>query len=268
MPSIPPKLVNRGPAGLRDKAPAELPKTVVVVTPSVKINNISQDLRDKGMVVPIGSLVYDPDNARLHPERNIQSIKDSLNAYSQAKPVVVQKWTDAARAEADAAGIALVDYPQTNHVVTGNGTKQSAEEMGWTELAATFMDMTDAEAAGYGLADNRTAELAKWDFATVARLDKLVSDAGLSMAGWTMDELEVLRAADWTPPAIDESLFTTNGDGGEQGPLLVSFTVEQHQPVAHAVETIRQVLGNPEMDQAEALQYVCQDWLASKSVAT
>lgn len=150
------------------------------------INNINPELRDKGMVVPIGILIYDPDNARLHPERNMQAIKESLNAYGQTGPVIVQRWRDSVqdrRAET-----------QTNHVVAGNGRLQAARELGWTEIAATFIDMTDLQAAGYGLADNRTAELAEWDLKTVARLEQLVAEAGQSVVGWTTEEITALRA--------------------------------------------------------------------------
>lgn len=251
-----PKLVNRGAAGLLNQLPGEKKHQEIPTTvprPD-RVNYISQDLRDKGMVVPISTLTYDPDNARLHPEHNLTAIKESLVNYSQAKPVVVQKWTDAAKA----AGL-----PQTNHVVTGNGTMQAASELGWTELAATFMDLTDAEAAGYGLADNRTAELAKWDFEVVARLDKIVSEAGLAMAGWSLDELEVLRAADWVPPAIDDSVVVGGGSGSDDQ-LIYSFTPDLHEPVSQAINAIRTVLGDQTLDQAQCLAHVCRDWLASK----
>lgn len=189
------------------------------------------------MAVDISTLSFDPDNARLHPERNLEAIRQSLADYGQVKPIVVRK--------------------QTNTVVAGNGTLDAAKSMGWTKLAAVFIDMTEAEAAGYGLADNRTAELAKWDFETVARLEKLVSDAGLSMAGWSLDELEVLRAADWTPPAIDDSAGFEGSKGSEE--LLISFTPDQDEVVTAAVDKARQTLGD--LDKVECIVAVCRHWL-------
>lgn len=144
-----------------------------------KKNNISKGLRP--LIVDIEGLVPDPMNARLHPDRNLDSIKASLNLYGQLKALVVRKGT--------------------NVVIAGNGTLEAAKALGWTKIAANFEEFeSDAAAAGYGLADNRTAELAKWDFETVARIDKLLADAGHGMVGWSLDELEVLRMADWTPP--------------------------------------------------------------------
>lgn len=128
------KLVNRGPFGLLNKLPAgakasPLPAAVPVV------DYIASDLRE--FAVPIDSVIRDPNNARMHPERNLEAIRQSLCLYSQVKPVVVRR--------------------QTRVVMAGNGTWEAAKSLGWTKIAATFVDMSDVQAAGYGLADNRTA---------------------------------------------------------------------------------------------------------------
>lgn len=176
MPPIKPKLVNRGTAGLLSKQPAKpangeshkpgepapRPKTFNKIAPALKPH-----------IVPIDSLTPDPNNARLHPDRNLESIMDSLAFYGQVKPVVVRD--------------------QTGVVMAGNGTMAAAKAMGWTKLAAIRVPMTDAEAAGYGLADNRTAELARWDFEVVARLDRIISEAGGQNVGWSIEELTALR---------------------------------------------------------------------------
>ena len=246
MPSIPttnnkPKLVNRGPAGLlsrvpskpasvqdQQSAPAEPAQQV-----AAPINKIAPSL--EALIVDISSLTADPDNARLHPERNMEAICQSLQMYGQVKPVVVQK--------------------SRMKVVAGNGTMEGAIRLGWTKLAASIVEMTDVEAAGYGLADNRSAELAKWDFEVVARLDKLCLEAGHGSIGWSTDELEVLRAADWTPPVIDEEDgFSTDRDSK----LLVSFTAEQHDYIEKAIHLIRQLLDDPKLDQADCLVKACQ----------
>jgi hypothetical protein len=43
------------------------------------------------LLVEVGSLVHDPNNARLHDERNIEAIRASLKRYKQRKPIVVHK---------------------------------------------------------------------------------------------------------------------------------------------------------------------------------
>lgn len=240
MPKIPqrPKLVNRGPAGLLKKTGVH-PTDGKIEHPSRKAKfRIAPPLQQ--LAVDIESLVPDPDNARVHPERNMEAIKESLDTYGQVKPIVVRKGN--------------------NVVVAGNGTMEAAKQLGWKKIAAVFVELTDAEAAGYGLADNRTAELAKWDFEVVARLDKLINAQGLPLTGWSDDELEVLRAAEWVPPQEDGSeAFGGNGDGKDE-PLIIGFNPDQYEIVGKAIESLRGRDGL-KVKQDDALVTICTEWM-------
>lgn len=236
-----PQLVNRGPAGLLKKLPktGEQPQATKQDNGKGALNNIALSLRE--LVVPISQLTPDPMNARLHPERNMEAIVDSLKTYGQVKPIVVRK--------------------SNNVVVAGNGTLEAAKSLGWTEIAASMVDMDDVQAAGYGLADNRTAELAKWDFEVVARIDKLLHEAGQSSIGWSLDELEVLRAADWTPPAIGDF----NDDDSKTNRLILSFTPDQFDRVKKALELLRLNGGQggiAEKTQEECVCLICDAYVA------
>lgn len=139
------------------------------------INRVAPSL--KGLLVDIDSLTPDPQNARLHPERNLEAIKESLREFGQRKPISVVK-----------RGGQLV-------VMAGNGTLEAAKALGWTRIAAAVDDdLSEADALAYGLADNRTAELARWDFETVAKLDRLIAEGRGVMVGWSADELAVMRS--------------------------------------------------------------------------
>lgn len=232
-----PKLVNRGGAGLLSKlskhdetAPQQVSKSAHRIVPELR-----------SLAVAIDLLIPDPCNARLHPERNMEAIRQSLEQYGQCKPIVVRK--------------------QTMIIVAGNGTVEAAKQLGWSEVAAVVLEMTDVEAAGYGLADNRTAELAKWDFEIVARLDRLLLEAGHANVGWSKDELEVLRAADWTPPQVDEGGFDGEGSGEEEASLLVSFSPDQYSTVGKAIAFIQ--AASPDLDQAESLEIICRNFMES-----
>lgn len=139
-----------------------------------------------GEVVDLASLQPDPDNARLHPDRNMESIKDSLALYGQLEPLVVRA--------------------SDRKIAAGNGRWRAMREMGWTKCAVNLRPMTDAEFHGFALADNRTAELARWDAEVVARLDAVLAAQNVPMVGFTMEELTVLRQADWSD--------LTSGEGG------------------------------------------------------
>lgn len=221
-----PQLVNRGAAGLygklkpADKAALKPGEVVVQPEKAHAKHRIAPALQH--MATPIDQLIPDPVNARLHPERNMESIKQSLLAYGQVKPIVVRK--------------------QTMVVVAGNGTLAAAKELGWPDVAAVLVDhFDDAAAAGYGLADNRTAELAKWDFEIVAKIDKMLLEAGHNSIGWSDDELEVLRAAEWTPPEATDSNFVHVGEnsGNEEW-----YTPEKY------INAARAVLGSIDLDPA------------------
>jgi ParB-like chromosome segregation protein Spo0J len=92
--------------------------------------------------VKIADLSTDSANARKHGERNLKAIVDSLRAFGQQKPIVVDK-----------RGI----------VIAGNGTLQAAQGIGWTEIDIVRTDLEGPEATAFGIADNRTSELAEWD---------------------------------------------------------------------------------------------------------
>lgn len=256
-----PRLVNRGPAGLLTKVsgkgkPAQqngegdgantLNEDViarVAAIPSESINRIASALEP--LIVPIDSLIPDPLNARQHPERNQQAIKESLIAYGQVKPIIVSK--------------------ETRHIIAGNGTWQAAKSMGWTSIAAVLVEMSQAEAVGYGLADNRTAELARWDFAMVAKLDAILQEQGLGMIGWSKDELEVLRIADFSPPVIDDSGYN---EGDENKEEQVRFSEEQRGTIDVAVAEMRLLKENPSLTIPQALVLICQAWVAARGTDT
>lgn len=187
---------------------------------------------------PISSFKHDPDNARLHPENNIEAVMQSLSTYGQKKPIVVRK--------------------QDMTVYAGNGTMQAAENLGWTHIAANVEEMTMEEAHGYALADNRTAELAKWDFEVVSRLQKLHEHTGHGTIGWTADQLEVLRMAEWHPPALDEAEIKE-----KPKPILIE-TVQQRTVIDQAIQVAKDVifvLRSSEGTEADCLVAICEEFL-------
>ncbi len=92
--------------------------------------------------VAINALVLDPANARKHGKKNLDSIKGSLAKFGQQKPIVVTF---------------------ENVIVAGNGTLQAAKELGWEEIDIVRTNLKGSDITAFGIADNRTSELAEWD---------------------------------------------------------------------------------------------------------
>jgi ParB-like chromosome segregation protein Spo0J len=92
----------------------------------------------------IRDLTPDPENARLHDDKNLKAIQGSLKEFGQRKPIVITE-----------AGV----------IVAGNGTVEAAKRLGWTQIEAVRVpgDWTPNQIKAFALADNRTAELASWD---------------------------------------------------------------------------------------------------------
>ncbi len=238
MPKLPerPKLVNRGASGLHTKIEnGETTDYSALLPPGVEHahNKIAERLLPD--VVDIDSVFQDPNNARLHPERNLHVIRASLCVNGQYHALIARK----------SDGLLAV----------GNGRHQCMKELGWTKCGVHFRDMTDAEFASLALTDNRSAELASWDFEVITALDRIIQAAGMQTIGWSIDELEVLRAVDWTPPAV------TDEEYGEvqQKERSVEFTEEQWASVTDAINVLNGVLSE-EKTSAEALALICDVW--------
>jgi hypothetical protein len=143
---------------------------------------------------------------------------------------------------------------------------QAAKELGWTHIAVTYSELTEIESAGYGLVDNKSSELSKWNFKVVARLDRLLGEASHPMLGWTQDMLDVLRAADWKSPEIIE------GDAHEAAETMsVKFGEHGWELTKQVVDRINQTLalaGREPVKESEALEIVLRLWLESSSGGT
>ena len=133
--------------------------------------------------VPIDSLVLDPANPRLHPEKNLEAIKGSLARFGQrGGPLVVR------------GGV----------VIVGNGRLQAAKALGWKEIDIVRADdLSPTEAAALSIADNRTSELALWDEEELQRtLDALAKDTEINLASVGFFEDDIRRLAE----SIEERL--------------------------------------------------------------
>ena len=154
----------------------------------------------KTELVKVKDLLNDPANVRKHDERNIESIKASLQRFGQQKPIVV-----------DGKGI----------VVAGNGTLMAAKSLGWKDIEIVRTELVGADATAYAIADNRSAELAVWDDDALAQtLEALKTDESIDelVTGFTDQEIEDLIGKNIGDieedevPEVPEEAITQVGD--------------------------------------------------------
>lgn len=139
---------------------------------------IPEEWRDH--VVPIAQLKHYPGNAKQH---DLGDIKASLRRRGQYRQAVVQR--------------------STGYVVIGNGMMDAALELGWTELAVLYRDLTDDEAREWVLYDNRSTELGGYDTDALLALLQQVPGGDLAHTAYRDEELADLLAAS-RPPDLDE----------------------------------------------------------------
>lgn len=153
-------------------------KTPKPKTPKPKTNSapdlsyIIEPLRQ--FAVPIDTLTLDPKNTRKHDKRNLDTIEASLTKYKQRQLIVVRK--------------------EGRVVHAGNGRVMAAQRMGWTHIAALVVDDAEADAVAFAIMDNRSAELAEWNYDVLpSALQMLVDTQGLDVTslctGFTAPEI-------------------------------------------------------------------------------
>ena len=115
-------------------------------------------------------LIPDPENTREHPSRNMDAIRRSIQRFGIRKPIVVSE--------------------DTKIVYAGNATLEAAIELGITELPVAWIpEGTPVEICkAYAIADNRSAELADWNF---EQLEKTLDEIDIELEDLGFDETEL-----------------------------------------------------------------------------
>lgn len=200
----------------------------------VDLSHIAKDLQ--GLAKATTTLKQDPHNARTHSERNIVATMKSLKEFGQQKPVVALK---------------------SGTVIAGNGTLTAAQRLAeddsrWTRLAVSIFS-SEADARAYAIADNRTAELAEWDFETLAETFRDLPQADWDKTGFLAYEVEPMLEADWTPPAKTDLPDRAKGH-------TVSLTEEEMNIFNQACAVIVKRQG-AELTRGQALVSMCREVL-------
>lgn len=145
------------------------------------------------LAVDVSTISLDPKNARQHGDADLAAIAGSLQKYGQRKPLVVNR----------TSGV----------IIAGNGTYTAAvDKLGWSQIAVVFVDDDANTATGYAIADNRTAELSKWD-------DDRLAEAIAMLQCQDEDFAELLQLDDLLPK-------DSSDEGGAQIPVVFGVTID------------------------------------------
>lgn len=142
------------------------------------------------LAVPIGDLAPFHRNPRTG---DLAAIAESLRVNGQYKAIVVNRGTHTGR---------------PNEILAGNHTWAAASELGWEQIAATWVDVGEEDAARIVVVDNRTSDLAGYDSAMLA--DILADLPDLEGTGYDQDALDGLLDDDSLP---DRLVLPSDGQG-------------------------------------------------------
>ncbi len=179
------------------------------------LDYIAPTLRE--LAVPIHTLKADPENARKRTDRNLAAIRASYLRFGQRVPLVVNR--------------------NTMTVEAGNGRLRVIEELGWSHAAVVLCDDDEIAARAYAIADNRSSELATWDFDVLdSQLRSLAESIDVVDLGFSASDLVEL-------PAFGDAVDPLNPDDIQPySPEIEVFTVKVLGVSSDDREVVRQAV--------------------------
>lgn len=155
------------------------------------------------LTVPVDQLTPYEANPRVG---SVDAIAESLGHHGQYRPIVVNR--------------------RDNRILAGNHTFAAAQRLGWAEIAVTYVDVDDDQAARIVLVDNRSNDRAGYDDQALADLLRELPDLGGT--GWTGEDLEDILAK--LEPLDSADLLDDTADGyAEQFGVIVAADDEAEQ---------------------------------------
>jgi len=158
--------------------------------------------------LPVTSLRVDPNNARLHGDRQVRQIAKSIEAFGFNVPVLVDA---------------------NSQVVAGHGRLLAGKLLGIADVPVIRLEhLSETQRRAFMLADNRLTENSEWDKRLLAEqlitLSQAELDFSVEVTGFEMGEIDVMienlepaarrkdDPADAIPPPRKKPQVTRAGD--------------------------------------------------------
>ena len=155
--------------------------------------------------LPITSLKPNPQNPRVHNEKQVRQIAQSIEAFGFNVPILVD---------------------DRHNVVAGHGRLLAAQKLGWKSVPVIRLNhLSESQYSAFLIADNRLTENSSWDDRLLGEQLKVLSelelDFDLEVTGFEVAEIDVLIDGlepldepdpDDRLPAIEGSAISEIGD--------------------------------------------------------
>ena len=182
------------------------------------------------ITLPIESLTMHKGNAKLHPQEQIDQIKESIKLYGFNDPIGI--------------------WGKKNTIVEGHGRYMAAQEMGIDEVPCIRLDhLSDKQRREYMLVHNQTTMNSGWDFdLSTDELD------GLDFDGFDFEFEDIERDVGY-----GEDFTLPEGDRETGCVMTFSLSQEQKETIESAVadmkesDEYRQYKGDNENSNGNAL---------------
>lgn len=198
-------------------------------------------------------------NPRIIPQAAVDAVAKSIAAFGFRQPIVV-----------DGRGV----------ILAGHTRYKAAQQLGLAEVPVVWQtDITDIQARGYRIADNKTAEIAAWDRDALDAEVRELADmddsalASLGMSDWELDRILHDDAID--ADAVSEGACApltstvrpapvfTDAQTLPSGPSSVPAAHPEEPDVPDAPEAVHVTLTFPDRDSAGAFVAAYRDAVAS-----
>jgi len=125
---------------------------------------------------PLASLSFDPQNPRVHSNRQIRQIARSVETFGFNVPVLI-----------DGKG----------QLIAGHGRVLAAQRLGMTQVPTIMLEnLTEAQIRAFMIADNRLTENSVWDDRLLAEQLKALAglelDFSVDVTGFEMSEIDLM----------------------------------------------------------------------------
>jgi DNA modification methylase len=124
----------------------------------------------------VRKLKPDPKNARLHSEKQIRQIAESIRVFGFSVPILVDRHL---------------------RVIAGHGRLAACRLLGMHQVPTISLDhLSEAQVRAFAIADNRLSEIATWDKRLLGEQLKALSEADLEFSlettGFEMGEIDII----------------------------------------------------------------------------